>query len=276
LYVEKAFAIIHYGVCRYPSQIAMKYKDRIRKEELKTNRYSKAIYIIWVALFSLIVIYSAVAYLISSQAYRQKKTELDIPEYNGNPYAEINGGIPFFDEDDFKGEPFEHYSDLDGIGRCGPAMAFLGRELMPTDNRGEIGSVRPTGWQQAKYEGLVDTNPPYLYNRCHLIAYCLTGENANEKNLITGTRYLNVNGMLPFEEMVQYYLYHSKNHVLYRVTPIFDGNNLLAKGVLMEACSVEDKGKSLSFCVFCYNVQPGVKINYKTGDSSREMQNLLK
>ena len=141
---------------------------------------------------------------------------------------------------------------------------------MPTDDRGEIGSIKPTGWVQEKYEGIIPSSPPYLYNRCHLIAYCLTAENANEKNLITGTRYLNVDGMLPFEEMVAKYLDENNNHVLYRVTPIYDGNNLLADGVLMEAYSVEDKGAGICFCVFCYNVQPGIELNYATGESKRE------
>jgi DNA-entry nuclease len=159
---------------------------------------------------------------------------------------------------------------LDPLGRCGVAYANVSRELMPTEERGEIGNIKPSGWNQEKYEGVVDSVPPYLYNRCHLIAYCLTAENANEKNLITGTRYMNVNGMLPFEEKVAKYLDTYDNHVLYRVTPIFEGNNLVASGVLMEAYSVEDEGKGICFCVYCYNVQPGVKINYKTGESELE------
>jgi DNA-entry nuclease len=138
---------------------------------------------------------------------------------------------------------------------------------MPTGERGEIGSIKPSGWNQAKYEGVIDSSPAYLYNRCHLIAYCLTAENANEKNLITGTRYMNVNGMLPFEEQVAKYLDIYDNHVLYRVTPIYEGRNLVASGVLMEAYSVEDEGEGISFCVYCYNVQPGVEIDYRTGKS---------
>ena len=138
---------------------------------------------------------------------------------------------------------------------------------MPTESRGNISNIKPTGWQQKKYEGIVDSKPPYLYNRCHLIAYCLAAENSNEKNLITGTRYLNVEGMLPFEEEVAKYLDNNDTHVLYRVTPIFKGNNLVASGVLMEAYSVEDKGEGISFCVYCYNVQPGIDIDYKTGES---------
>jgi len=162
---------------------------------------------------------------------------------------------------------FESYSKLDWLGRCGVAFANVGRDLMPRDNRGEIGDIKPSGWVQAKYEGIVDSKPPYLYNRCHLIAYCLTGENANEKNLITGTRYMNVEGMLPFEEKVAKYLDKSDNHVLYRVTPVFAGKNLLASGVLIEAYSVEDQGKGICFCVYVYNVQPGVEIDYATGES---------
>ncbi|MBQ7582963.1 MAG: DNA/RNA non-specific endonuclease, partial [Lachnospiraceae bacterium] len=162
---------------------------------------------------------------------------------------------------------FENYSELDSLGRCGEAYANLCRELMPVEERGEIGYIRPTGWVQEKYEGIIPSDPPYLYNRCHLIAYCLAAEDANEKNLITGTRYMNVEGMLPFEELVANYLDAHDNHVLYRVTPVFNGTNLVADGVLMEAYSVEDHGKGICFCVFCYNVQPGIEIDYGTGDS---------
>ena len=195
-------------------------------------------------------------------------TEYDIPEYSGAAYVEINSNMPFFEEDDLSTEPFEIYSRLDALGRCGVAYANISRELMPTEERGEIGSIKPSGWNQEKYEGVIDSKPPYLYNRCHLIAYCLTGENANEKNLITGTRYMNVEGMLPFEEQVARYLDKKDHHVLYRVTPVFDGDNLVADGVLMEAYSVEDNGEGVCFCVYCYNVQPGIEIDYKTGKSS--------
>lgn len=203
----------------------------------------------------------------SSESHRRYQAGLRIPEYSGQAYAEINGNIPFFDEEDKTTRSFESYSELDSLGRCGVAYANVSRELMPTEDRGEIGSIKPSGWQQAKYEGIVNSNPPYLYNRCHLIAYCLTAENANEKNLITGTRYMNVKGMLPFEEEVARYLDKNDNHVLYRVTPIFEENNLVASGVLIEAYSVEDNGAGICFCVYCYNVQPGVKIDYKTGES---------
>ena len=187
--------------------------------------------------------------------------------FSGQPYAVINNNVPYFDEEDKQVKSFENYSDLDLLGRCGVAYACVSRELMPTEERGEIGSIKPSGWQQAKYEGIVNSSPPYLYNRCHLIAYCLTAENANEKNLITGTRYMNVEGMLPFEEEVAEYLDRNDNHVLYRVTPIFEGNNLVAGGVLIEAYSLEDNGAGICFCVYCYNVQPGVEIDYKTGKS---------
>lgn len=187
-----------------------------------------------------------------------------IPEYSGNPYVEINDNEPYFSDDEYTTSPFEYYSDLDTLGRCGMAYACVGKDIMPTEERGSIGSVKPSGWQTVKYD-CVDGN--YLYNRCHLIGYQLTGENANEKNLITGTRYLNVDGMLPFENMVADYVKETDNHTLYRVTPIFKDDELVARGVLMEAKSVEDNGDSITFCVYCYNVQPDIKIDYKTGES---------
>ena len=188
-----------------------------------------------------------------------------IPSYSSNPYVVINNNIPFFDTSDLTTSSYENYSNLDSLGRCGTATACIGKDIMPTDERGSIGSVKPTGWHTVKYSG-IDGN--YLYDRCHLIGYQLTGENANEKNLITGTRYLNVDGMLPFENMVADYIKETGNHVLYRVTPIFGGNNLLASGVLMEAKSVEDNGAGIEFNVYCYNVQPGIEIDYTTGESS--------
>ena len=190
-----------------------------------------------------------------------------MPDFDGSPYAEINGNRPYFKESEFTTKPFESYSELDSLGRCGAAFANVCMETMPTGERGEIGMVKPSGWNQAKYDGLIDSNPPYLYNRAHLIGWQLSGENANERNLITGTRYLNADGMLPFETKVADYVKKSKGHALYRVTPVFEGNNLLASGVLLEASSVEDRGKGLSFCVYCFNVQPGVKINYADGSS---------
>lgn len=188
----------------------------------------------------------------------------DIPAYSGTPYVALNGNNPYFTDNDFTTASFETYSDLDSLGRCGAAYANVGQDLMPTEKRGSIGQVKPSGWHTVKYD-IVDGK--YLYNRCHLIGYQLTAENANEKNLITGTRYLNVQGMLPFENMVADYIKETGNHVLYRVTPIFDGNNLVASGVVMEAESVEDNGEGILFCVYCYNVQPGITINYATGDS---------
>lgn len=186
-----------------------------------------------------------------------------IPEYTGDPYVVINENVPFFTESDFTEEAFETYSDLDELGRCGAAFANVGKETMPTEERGQIGMIKPSGWQTVKYD-CVDGK--YLYNRCHLIGYQLSAENANEKNLITGTRYLNVSGMLPFENKVAYYIKNTGNHVLYRITPIYQDKNLVASGVLMEAQSVEDD--TIRFCVYCYNVQPGIQIDYATGKSS--------
>lgn len=194
-----------------------------------------------------------------------------IPEYTGNPYTVIHDNVPYFaDEELSKTDSFESYSDLDELGRCGVAYANVGQDLMPTEKRGAIGSVKPTGWHTVKYD-CVDGK--YLYNRCHLIGYQLTAENANEKNLVTGTRYLNVDGMLPFENMVADYVDETGTHVLYRVTPEFNGNELVCRGVLMEAKSVEDNGEGIEFCVYVYNVQPGVTINYETGDSCLGVSN---
>lgn len=190
-----------------------------------------------------------------------------LPEYSDSPYVIVNNNEPFFTENDMTAHSFEYYGELDELGRCTVAYASVGKDLMPTEKRGSIGSVKPTGWHTVKYD-IVDGK--YLYNRCHLIGYQLTAENANKNNLITGTRYLNVDGMLLFENMVADYIKETNNHVLYRVTPIFTGDNLLADGVLMEAESVEDNGEGISYNVFCYNVQPGVKIDYVTGDSSLE------
>lgn len=192
----------------------------------------------------------------------------DIPEYSGKAYCEVNGNVPGFSEDELVTEAFENYSDLDFLGRCGVAYANICKELMPTEERGEIGMVKPSGWHTVKYSDRIDGN--YLYNRCHLIGYQLAGENANEKNLITGTRYLNVTGMLPFENEVADYVESTGNHVLYRVTPVYDGDNLVASGVQMEAESVEDKGAGVCFNVYVYNVQPGVIIDYATGDSEAD------
>lgn len=188
----------------------------------------------------------------------------DIPAYSGKAYVEINGNVPYFNDSELVTTSFENYSSLDSLGRCGIAYANICKEIMPTEERGNIGSVKPSGWQTVKYD-FVDGK--YLYNRCHLIGFQLAGENANTKNLITGTRYMNVEGMLPFENMVADYVKETDNHVLYRVTPVFDGDNLVASGVLMEAKSVEDNGDGILFNVYCYNSQPGVFISYTDGSS---------
>ena len=187
-----------------------------------------------------------------------------IPEFSGTPYVEINGNVPYFTDADMTTDSYESYAELDALGRCGVTVSCIGRGLMPTEDRGSIGQVKPSGWQTVKYD-FVDGK--YLYNRCHLIGFQLTGENANRSNLITGTRYLNVEGMLPFENMVADYIKETGNHVLYRVTPIFEGDELVARGVLMEAKSIEDNGAGILFCVYAYNNQPGVEIDYRTGKS---------
>lgn len=189
----------------------------------------------------------------------------EVSEFSGSPYEVINGNVPEFNEEDYATEPFEMYSKLDSLGRCGAAYANICKEIMPTQKRGEIGMIKPSGWHTVKYD-FVDGM--YLYNRCHLIGYQLSGENANEENLITGTRYMNTQGMLPFEDMVDDYVDATDNHVLYRVTPVYEGNNLVADGVQMEGWSVEDNGAGICFNVYVFNVQPGVNIDYATGESS--------
>lgn len=198
---------------------------------------------------------------------REKGIKLDnLPEYPGEPFVALYNNVPDFDEKDKTTKSFEKYSDLDSLGRCGVAYANIGQDIMPTEKRGDISSVKPSGWINKKYDtDLVDGG--YIYNRCHLIGHQLAGEDDNEKNLITGTRYFNVDGMLPFENMVCDYVKETNNHVLYRVTPIYDGDDLVAKGVQMEAYSVEDDGEGVMFNVFVYNVQPGITIDYATGDS---------
>ena len=191
-------------------------------------------------------------------------TLADIPAYSGDPYVAINDNVPLFTDSELTTASFEYYSPLDNLDRCGVAYSCVGLETMPTEERGSIGQVKPSGWHTVKYD-FVDGK--YLYNRCHLIGYQLTAENANVQNLITGTRALNIDGMLPFENMVADYIKETGNHVLYRVTPMFEGDDLVARGVLMEAKSVEDNGDGILFCVFAYNVQPGVTIDYATGDN---------
>ena len=188
----------------------------------------------------------------------------EIPNYTDEPYVVINNNNPFFTKADYTEESFETYSELDELGRCGVAYANVGVDIMPTEARGEIGHIKPTGWKSVRYD-IVEGKS--LYNRCHLIGFQLTGENANKQNLITGTRYFNVDGMLPFENMIADYVKETKNHVLYRVTPMYEGNNLVADGALMEAWSVEDNGEGICFNVFVYNIQPGIMIDYATGES---------
>ena len=195
------------------------------------------------------------------------QTDMASFAYDGKPYVVINDNDPDFTDADMTTTSFESYGELDGLGRCTTAFANIGKDLMPAEKRGSIGEVKPTGWQTAKYDNV---DGKYLYNRCHLIGYQLTGENANEKNLITGTRYLNVDGMLPFENMVADYIKETNNHVLYRVTPVFSGDNLVASGVHMEAKSVEDNGDGILFNVYCFNAQPGIAIDYATGNSHQD------
>lgn len=195
---------------------------------------------------------------------------LDPPLFCGNAITEVNGNIPLFTKEELALKPRVSYSSLDALGRCGPAMGLLGPETIPQEKRGMIGDVRPSGWHTVRYDDRIEDR--YLYNRCHLIGYQLAGDNADPQNLITGTRFLNMSGMLPYENMVFSYITNTGNHVLYRVRPIFVGENLLASGVLIEAYSIEDQGKELSFCVYAHNVQPGILIDYETGESSAEEQ----
>ena len=190
----------------------------------------------------------------------------NIPQYSAEAYVTINENKPNFTDEDYTKDTFELYSDLDILNRAGVAFAKVSKETMPTEERGSIGMIKPTGWHTVKYDIV---SGKYLYNRCHLIGYQLTGENANEKNLITGTRYMNVEGMLPFENEVADYIEETGNHVLYRVSPIYEGDELLARGVQMEALSAEDGGRGVCFNVFVYNVQPGIGIDYASGESWR-------
>ena len=210
----------------------------------------------------LLIVVSAVRWYLTPPA--ETYSMENIPPYDGTPYVVLNDNQPSFTEEDMTDVSYEFYSDLDELGRCGVTEACIGRDLMPTEKRGDISSVKPTGWVQNQYD-FVDGKS--LWNRCHLIGFQLAGENANECNLITGTRYLNVEGMLPFENLAADYVKETDNHVLYRVTPAFQGTELVARGVQMEAYSVEDSGDGVCFNVFCYNVQPGVEIDYATGDN---------
>uniref|UniRef100_UPI00402A3E99 DNA/RNA non-specific endonuclease n=1 Tax=Agathobacter sp. TaxID=2021311 RepID=UPI00402A3E99 len=233
----------------------------------KRNHYPVAVLLLLLAL-----LFGGCSYVQSGldtqavQENTQKSYEsTDIPAYAGNSFVILDDNKPAFSKQDReRTDAFETYSDLDELGRCGVAYANICKELMPTEERGAIGMVKPTGWHTVKYDNV---EGKYLYNRCHLIGYQLAGENANEKNLITGTRYLNVTGMLNFEDRVADYVKATDHHVLYRVTPVFEGDNLVATGLEMEAYSVEDSGKGVSFHVFVYNIQPGITIDYATGES---------
>lgn len=224
----------------------------------------KLIYIIILLVAIGIGIYNEVA-LNKNEPIQSYALE-DIPTYTGENYVIINNNNPNFTEEELTTEIYEYYSELDSLGRCGAATANISKELMPTEERGSIGMIKPTGWHTVKYDNV---DGKYLYNRCHLIGYQLTGENANEKNLITCTRQMNTKGMLSFENQVADYIKATNNHVLYRVTPIFEGNNLLASGITLEAESVEDKGEGIKMHVYIYNVQDGIKINYLNGESEQ-------
>ncbi len=226
------------------------------------------------SLLSLIVLIAVVSYqyILPSYAYKDNSNNtsdvISIPSYDNEPYKEVNNNKPTFTDSEKELTEKEEYSDLDSLGRVGVAFALVSKSTMPTTKRGSIGMIKPAGWHTVKYD-FVDGK--YLYNRCHLIAHQLTGQNANPKNLMTCTRSMNVDGMLPFENKVANYIKETNNHVLYRVTPVFDGDNLVANGAYMEAYSIEDKGK-LSFNVYVYNVQKGVTIDYKTGESKLEKE----
>ena len=234
----------------------------------------KRIVNIFAILLTLSLVFTSFIGCVSNVENDSPSVSLDnIPVFDGStPYIKINDGKPFFTEEDMTASSYEEYAPLDALGRCGVTVACIGIDIMPTEDRGSIGMVKPTGWHTVKYD-IVDGK--YLYNRCHLIGYQLTGENANKQNLITGTRYMNVEGMLPFENMVADYVKETENHVMYRVTPIFDGSNLVANGVLIEAKSVEDDGKGIEFCVYVYNNQPGIIIDYRNGESKLDAALLI-
>ena len=239
-----------------------------RRKRSNKKKIKQLLYILSILIFIILVCFSNepnAENTLNNNTISETATYIsidDIPDYTDEIYVTINNNIPYFDEEDYTTKSFEKYSKLDNLGRCGVAYANICMEIMPTKERESISDINPTGWKQEKYDG------EYLYNRCHLIGHQLAGEDANELNLITGTRYFNVKGMLPFEnEVADYIEENEENHVLYRVTPIFEENNLVANGVLMEAYSVEDNGEGVCFNVFVYNVQPGINIDYATGKS---------
>ncbi|MDO5708222.1 MAG: DNA/RNA non-specific endonuclease [Andreesenia angusta] len=253
-----------------------KYNRSKRKyKKYSNNKFLNGVVIILLVLFGYFFAEEKIdledLFNQNSRIERESKESFDmdsIPEFSGEPYIVLNSNVPEFTEDEKRdSEPSEFYSELDELGRVGVAEGVLGIETMPTEKRGSIGSVKPTGWHTIKYDNI---KGKYLYNRCHLIGYQLSAENANKRNLMTGTRYFNVDGMLPFENLVADYIKETNNHVRYRVTPIFKGNNLLAHGLQMEAYSIEDMGEGISFNIYCYNNQPGIKINYVDGSSEKE------
>ena len=243
------------------------------------GKENKSLYYIFVAVALTAII--AISVALAGCTKKTESTQIppkqtanstqEIPKWNGKPFVVLNDNIPQFSEEMLALKEAEVYSELDKLGRCGPAYAVITRKTMPTEPRGKIGMVKPTGWQTVRYDDLIKDR--YLYNRCHLIGFQLAGENANPKNLITGTRYLNVEGMLPFENMVTEYVKKTGNPVLYRVVPVFHGDELVARGVTMEGYSMKDKGKSICFNVFIPNVQPGIVINYNSGKSARAKSN---
>lgn len=239
----------------------------------KTRVDKKNIRIFGIMLFLVVTLFVAFftyRYIENKSTSNTNIVGLDInklPEYNGKPYVVINNNEPNFEKSELVQKSFEKYSELDSLKRCGVADSIIGQDLMPTSKRENISSVKPTGWKSVKYNGIKGGN---LYNRCHLIGFQLAGENANKRNLITGTRYLNTKGMLPFENMVTDYVKETNNHVRYRVTPIFVGNELVARGIQIEAISIEDNGKAIKFNVYCFNIQPNIEIDYKTGNSWRK------
>jgi len=239
-----------------------------RKKRSNKKKIKQLIYIISIIICLIITIYNNDTNLENYNTVYEKTTYADIneiPQYTDEIYVIINNNMPYFEEKEYTTKNFEKYSKLDNLGRCGVAYANICKDIMPKKERESISEIDPTGWIQKKYDG------EYLYNRCHLIGHQLAGEDANELNLITGTRYFNVKGMLPFENKVADYIEKNKNnHVLYRVTPVFEGNNLVASGVLIEAYSVEDNGEGICFNVYVYNVQPGINIDYATGKSLKK------
>ena len=225
----------------------------------------KKIKITLITTIALLIVTTGTLFFLNAHGNAEGFDYAQVPEYTGYPYVEINNNVPYFTKNEITDNCFESYSELDELGRCGPAFACIGIDIMPTEKRSNISDVKPSGWQTVRYDDVIKDK--YLYNRCHLIAFMLAGENANPLNLITGTRYMNVTGMLPFEDEVNDYVQFTDNHVMYRVTPVFIDNELVARGVLMEAQDVENHGNSVQFCVFCYNVQPYITIDYATGNS---------